>query len=133
MSRRKPSSGPPDPSAINPISIKQALAVAEHLSFRAAARALGVRHSAVSRRVRALEEKLGVTLFERHLTGVTLTNAGVRFIQQAREGFAHLDRASRTAATAGPWRDGTAKDRDSLVDGSRLPTRLDPELLRGAS
>ncbi len=66
MSRRKPSSGPPDPSAINPISIKQALAVAEHLSFRAAARALGVRHSAVSRRVRALEEKLGVTLFERH-------------------------------------------------------------------
>ena len=101
MSRRKPSSGPPDPSAINPISIKQALAVAEHLSFRAAARALGVRHSAVSRRVRTLEEKLGVTLFERHLTGVTLTNAGDRFFQQAREGFAHLDRASRTAATAG--------------------------------
>ena len=131
MSRRKPSSGPPDPSATNPISIKQALAVAEHLSFRAAARALGVRHSAVSRRVRTLEEKLGVTLFERHLTGVTLTNAGSRFIQQAREGFAHLDSASTTAATS--WRDGTAQDRDSLVDGSRLPTRFDPELFRDAS
>jgi DNA-binding transcriptional ArsR family regulator len=101
MSRRKRSSTPPDPPVINPISIKQALAVAEHLSFRAAARALGVRHSAVSRRVRALEEKLGVTLFERHLRGVTLTNAGVRFFQQAREGFAHLDCASRTAARAG--------------------------------
>jgi DNA-binding transcriptional LysR family regulator len=35
------------------------------------------------------------------VTGVTLTNAGDRFFQQAREGFAHLDRASRTAATAG--------------------------------
>lgn len=101
MSRRKPSSTPPDPPVIDPVSIKQALAVAEHLSVRAAARAFGVRHSAVSRRVRALEEKLGVTLFERHFTGVTVTNAGVGFFQQAREGFAHLDCASRAAATAG--------------------------------
>ena len=60
-----------------------------------------MRHSAVSRRVCTLEERLGVTLFDRHLTGVTLTNAGDRFFERAREGFAHLDHASRTAATAG--------------------------------
>jgi DNA-binding transcriptional LysR family regulator len=40
--------------------------VQEYLSFRRAAKALGVRQSAVGRRVRALEDELGVSLFERH-------------------------------------------------------------------
>lgn len=47
---------------VNLGSIAQALLVAEHLSFRRAAQVLGVRQSAVSRRVRALEDMLGVSL-----------------------------------------------------------------------
>ena len=39
---------------INLVSVSQALLVAEHLSFSRAAQVLGVRQSAVSRRVRAL-------------------------------------------------------------------------------
>jgi DNA-binding transcriptional LysR family regulator len=102
MSQRKSSSGTTAKSAtINPVSIAQALMVAKHLSFRAAARALGIRQSAVSRRVRALEDMLGVSLFERHLTGVSVTNAGARFFQEARQGFAHLEQASKIAAAAG--------------------------------
>ena len=50
---------------IDLVSVTQALLVAEHLSFSRAAQVLGVRQSAVSRRVRALEDKLGVSLFER--------------------------------------------------------------------
>jgi DNA-binding transcriptional LysR family regulator len=102
MSQRKSSSGTTAKSkTINPVSVAQAIAVAKHLSFRAAARALGIRPSAVSRRVRALEDALGVSLFERHLRGVSVTNAGVRFFQEARQGFAHLEQASKIAAAAG--------------------------------
>src|SRR3546814_14596530 len=50
---------------IDLVSVVQALVVAEYLSFSAAASALGVRQSGVSKRIRLLEENLGVTLFER--------------------------------------------------------------------
>lgn len=48
----------------------QAVAVGEHLNFRHAAAALGVSQSSVSERIRALEETLGVRLFERRHRGV---------------------------------------------------------------
>ena len=55
------------------MSVIQALLVGEYLSFRRAATVLGVRQSAVSRRVRELEDELGVSLFERHHAGVRVT------------------------------------------------------------
>src|SRR5262249_54940442 len=51
---------------------------AEAGSFTAAARALGLTQGAVSLRVQALEEHLGVSLFERHGGKVLLTDAGRR-------------------------------------------------------
>lgn len=45
-------------------SLIQTLAVAEYLNFRHAANALGVAQSSVSARVKALEEDLGILLFE---------------------------------------------------------------------
>jgi len=51
------------------------LLVADHASFSRAARVLGVRQSAVSRRIQALEDELGVSLFERQLNGVRPTIA----------------------------------------------------------
>jgi DNA-binding transcriptional LysR family regulator len=102
MPQRKSSSRTVAKSAtINPVSLSQALVVAKLLSFRAAARALGIRQSAVSRRVRALEDELGVSLFERHRTGVRITNAGARFLQQARGILAQLEQASKSAGAAG--------------------------------
>lgn len=64
------------PLGIDLVSITQALAVAEHLSFSAAAVALGVRQSGVSKRIRLLEDNLGVALFERRPRGVRTTLAG---------------------------------------------------------
>src|SRR5262245_35581177 len=97
-SRRK--KGAPSP-ALTLISLSQALLVGEYLSFRRVASVLGVRQSAVSRRVRELEDELGVSLFERHQTGVRVTNAGVRFLQEAREALLQLDNAVKTATAAG--------------------------------
>jgi DNA-binding transcriptional LysR family regulator len=83
------------------MSVIQALLVGEYLSFRRAATVLGVRQSAVSRRVRELEDELGVSLFERHHAGVRVTNAGARFLQEAPTALVQLDYAVKTAAAAG--------------------------------
>ena len=80
-------------------SVNQALLVAERLSIRRAANQLGLRPSAVSRRIRNLEDQLGVTLFERHSAGVQPTLAGNRFLARARWAIAELDYAVRSATS----------------------------------
>ncbi|KAA0968171.1 LysR family transcriptional regulator [Aureimonas fodinaquatilis] len=82
-------------------ALVQTLAVAEHLNFRHAANALGIAQSSVSARVKALEEDLGILLFERHARGVRLTEAGRHFIEQVATGIDQLDHAVRTAGMAG--------------------------------
>ena len=52
------------------------LAVAREGSFSSAAKRLGVQHSTVSRRIRALEQKLATPLVERKASGYVLTEAG---------------------------------------------------------
>lgn len=89
--------------------VSQALLVAETLSFSRAAQVLGVRQSAVSRRIRALEDKLGVSLFERDATGVRLTEAGRRFLDKARSGIAEIDHAVKVAGCAGRGAEGAIR------------------------
>ena len=87
--------------AIDLVSVTQGLMVAECRSFRRAARVLGTQQSAISRRVRALEDVLGVSLFERNPAGVRPTTAGAQFFEQARDGLRQLDDAVKTAGAAG--------------------------------
>lgn len=82
-------------------SIKLAMLVSEHLSFRRAARHVDLQPSTVSRRIRALEDKLGVSLFQRYTCGVRLTAAGQRFIDRAEVALSSLDFAIKGAAVAG--------------------------------
>jgi DNA-binding transcriptional LysR family regulator len=96
-----PAKGAKQIRALKLLSVTQALLVSECLSFRRAAKVLGIRQSAVSRRVRALEDELGVSLFERHRAGVRLTNAGARFLVEARQAMEQLNQAVETAAAAG--------------------------------
>lgn len=79
-------------------SIRQALAILNHSSIRKAAAELNLQPSAVSRRLRSLEDELGVTLFERGRAGVQPTFAGRIFLRRARGALAELDEAARSAA-----------------------------------
>ncbi len=61
-------------------------------SIRAAAEALNVAPSAVSRQMLKLEQELGAPLFERLPRGLRLTSAGEILIYHARAGASELDR-----------------------------------------
>ena len=88
------------------ISISQALVVADQSSFSRAARILGVKQSAVSRRIQALEDELGVSLFERQSNGVRPTIAGQRFLERTRSAFAEIEYAIKNATAAGRGAEG---------------------------
>lgn len=60
------------------------VAVADHLSFRAAALRLGVTPSALSHTMRQLEERLGVRLLHRTTRSVSVTDAGHRLLERLR-------------------------------------------------
>lgn len=68
-----------------------ALDVARTGSVRAAAAALCVTESAVSKTLRELEEHLGVRLFERSAKGMVLTDAGRRFTHYAHSALDALE------------------------------------------
>ncbi|HZU51639.1 MAG TPA: LysR substrate-binding domain-containing protein [Sphingomicrobium sp.] len=82
-------------------AIGHSIVAAEHLSFHRAALVLGTDQSVVSRKIRALEDQLGVSLFERSRTGVRLTRAGKDFIRQAKSALGELDYAVKSARSAG--------------------------------
>ncbi|MCZ0736170.1 LysR family transcriptional regulator [Phreatobacter sp. AB_2022a] len=65
--------------------LRYVLAVADNASLAAAARALGVNHTTVLRRVAAFEARLKVRLFDRLPTGYALTAAGEEILAMARE------------------------------------------------
>jgi DNA-binding transcriptional LysR family regulator len=60
------------------------VAVADHLSYRAAASQLGVTPSALSHSMRQLEERLGVRLLNRTTRSVSVTDAGLRLLERLR-------------------------------------------------
>src|SRR5256885_17037550 len=69
------------------------IAVADHLSFRAAAMRLGVTPSALSHTMRQLEERLAVRLLNRTTRSVSLTDAGLRLLDRARPAVEQISRA----------------------------------------
>lgn len=77
------------------------VAAAEYPSFRQAAARLDVRQSVLSRRIRALEDELGVSLFQRDKSGVRLTLAGQRFLARAKSNLADLEDMVKAARNAG--------------------------------
>lgn len=73
------------------------LVTAEEGSLSAAARALDLSQPTLGRQVSALEEELGVTLFERVGKGLTLTEGGQALLEQVRD---MGDAASRFSLSA---------------------------------
>lgn len=77
--------------------LRYAVATADAQSFSRAAAALRVKQSTLSRRVLALEEALGVKLFERTTRGAEPTENGRAFIEQARRIITDIDNLQTTA------------------------------------
>ena len=65
-------------------------AAARHQSFTRAATELHLTHGAISHQMRALEQELGVALFERRSRGVTLTPQGERLAEAVRDALERL-------------------------------------------
>lgn len=66
--------------------------VVRYGGFRAASDATGLAQSAISRRIRHLEDRMGITIFERDGRGVRLSAAGRRLCDEAEVLIAQRDR-----------------------------------------
>ncbi len=73
------------------------VAVAEEEGFAAAARRLGMSPPAVTRAITALEDRLGVKLLQRTTRHVRVTEAGERYLDDARRVIAAADEADEAA------------------------------------
>jgi DNA-binding transcriptional LysR family regulator len=81
--------------------MRYVVAVARERNFTRAAEQLHVAQQALSQQVRAVEEMLGVQLFDRTARPVKLTAAGKVFVQEAKRALSVSDRVSeRTSAAA---------------------------------
>src|SRR5579859_2261255 len=74
------------------------VAVAEHESFAAGARKLGMSPPAVTRAIASLEDRLGIQLLTRTTRYVRATDAGLRYLEHARRIIAEADEADEAAA-----------------------------------
>lgn len=74
------------------------VAVAEEQGFAAGARRLGMSPPAVTRAVAALEDRLGVKLLDRTTRHVRVTEAGQRYLDDARRIIAEVDEADDAVA-----------------------------------
>lgn len=104
--------------------------VVEHAGFSAAARALGMTPSAVSKLVSRLETRLGTRLVHRSTRKLQLSTEGQQFYDRSLRVLADLDDAERSAAAAG---DATPRGRvalnTSVSFGSHVLLPLVPRLL----
>lgn len=90
------------------------LAVARSGSISSGARQLDLQHSTVSRRMRKLEQDLGVRLFDKVPSGYALTTAGESLVQAA-------DRMEREVLSV----DGTLSGKDLKPSGPLRVTAVD--------
>ncbi len=98
------------------------LVTAEEGSLSAAARALGMAQPTLGRQVAALEQELGVALFERVGRGLTLTPSGLELMDHVRAMGEAAARMSLSASGKAQAIEGTVSISASEVDAAfRLP------------
>ena len=89
--------------------LRYVLAAAEQTSFSAAASALGMKVSSISRHVRKFEDSIGISLFERTTSGVRLTDAGSRFLDDIVPVLQMAEVILQRAGAAGRVEEGTLR------------------------
>lgn len=107
---------------VDPQRLRSLIVLAEELHFGRAAARLYTTQPALSRGIRALEEAVGVALFERSTRRVRLTSAGEAFAAECRLALAHIERAAGAAHDAATGRAGRLRVgyMDFAING-RLP------------
>ncbi|MDP9784753.1 LysR family transcriptional regulator [Pseudomonas fluorescens] len=76
--------------------IRHFIAVAETGSISAAAQTAFISQSTLTLAIQQLEQEIGVSLFNRHAKGMTLTHQGHQFLRQAHLILATVDNAKRS-------------------------------------
>ena len=89
--------------------LRYVVEAADRGSFRRAGKSLAINESAISRRIRDLEDEIGTALFVRHHGGVCLTEAGHRFVVRARKALRHINHATVDAAAIGRGETGSIR------------------------
>ncbi len=92
-------------SGLPSLQTLQALdAAARHGSYTAAAAELGLTHGAISHRIRELEQRVGLTLFERHGRLMRPTRDAMALLAVARQALLLLEGAFPAEREGGPGR-----------------------------
>src|ERR1700730_2669291 len=86
-------------SDINLRDLAAFAAIAQHRSFRRAAKELGVSVSTLSERLRALEEQIGARLLNRSTRSVAPTEAGDRLLVRIAPALREIGDAAQDVAT----------------------------------
>lgn len=93
--------------------------VAESLGFSAAARALGMPRSTVSRRIAELEEALGVRLVQRTTRRLSLTDVGAAYAERCLAVRAEVEEANLAVTSAGETPRGRLRITSPIEIGRR--------------
>jgi DNA-binding transcriptional LysR family regulator len=105
------------------------IAIAEHRSFRAAARKLGVSAPALSHAVRNLEASLNVRLFNRTTRSVALTEAGEHLLRRVGPALADLEDGINEVASAGTRPSGSIRISAAEAGARPLVRHVLPDFL----
>lgn len=85
------------------------VAIVDHGGFAPAARRLGVAPSSLTRQINTLEESLGALLLNRSTRSVTLTDAGARYLEDARRILDEVEDADRGVSERGGLPSGSLR------------------------
>jgi DNA-binding transcriptional LysR family regulator len=96
-------------------------------SFSAAARALGLSQTMVTKHIAAIEERLGVTLLRRSTRRLSLTEAGRRYLQSSERILTEIEEAETAAAADRVEPRGTLRLNVPLAFGVREIAPLLPQ------
>lgn len=103
--------------ALTPEALEMLLRIAETGSFASAAREVGMVPSALTYRVRQIEEALDVLLFDRSSRQARLTEAGLELVREGRRMLNELDAiANRVKRVATGWEPQLTIAIDSIIN-----------------
>ena len=106
--------------------IRAFLATVEEGSFSAAARALGQTQPTLSRQIAALEDALGVTLFERDRRNMQITQAGLELVDHVRV----MGDAATRISLAASGQSSTVEGQVTITTTDSMATLFMPPIMK---